>query len=107
MFNVLKSFQYYKMHGWYMTMTKTKRSDPEFKSLNDKHIHNTHSALGYGLDDRGSGVRFSAGDGYFSIYHRCVKNGSGAHQASYPVGTRVSFPWGKAAGAWSRSFTSI
>jgi hypothetical protein len=26
---------------------------------------------------------------------------SGAHQASYPVGTGVSFPGGKAAGAWS------
>jgi hypothetical protein len=33
-------------------------------------------ALGYGLDDRGSRVRFPAGAGNFSLHHR-VKNGSG------------------------------
>jgi hypothetical protein len=48
-------------------------------------------ALGYGLDDRGSGVRFPAGAGKFSLHHR-VQNGSGAHTASYPVNTRVCFP---------------
>jgi hypothetical protein len=32
---------------------------------------------------------------------------SGAHPASYPMGTRVSFPGGKAAGAWSWPLTSI
>jgi hypothetical protein len=55
-------------------------------------------ALGYGLDDRGSRVRLPAGAGNFSLYHR-VQNGSGAHPASYPVGTRGSFPGGEAAGA--------
>jgi hypothetical protein len=55
-------------------------------------------ALGYGLDDRGSGVRFPAGAGSFSLNHR-VQNGSGAHPASYPMGTRGPFPGGKAAGA--------
>jgi hypothetical protein len=54
-------------------------------------------ALGYGLDDRGSRVRFPAGAGHFSLHHR-VQNGSGAHPASYAVGTRDSFPGGKAAG---------
>jgi hypothetical protein len=54
-------------------------------------------ALGYGLDDRGSRVRFPAGAGNFSFHHR-VQNGSGAHPASYPMGTRGSFPGGKAAG---------
>jgi hypothetical protein len=44
-------------------------------------------ALGYGLDDRGSRVRFTAGAGNFSLHHR-VQNGSGAHPASYPMGTR-------------------
>jgi hypothetical protein len=39
-------------------------------------------ALGYGLDDRGSRVRFSAGAGNFSLHHH-VQNGSGAHPASY------------------------
>jgi hypothetical protein len=41
-------------------------------------------ALGYGLDDRSSTVRFPAGTGNFSLRHR-VQNGSGAHQASYPM----------------------
>jgi hypothetical protein len=48
-------------------------------------------ALGYGLDDRGSRVRFPAGTGNFSLHYR-VQNGSEAHPASYPMGTRGSFP---------------
>jgi hypothetical protein len=66
-------------------------------------IMNTHFksrdsiALGYGLDYRGSRVRFPAGAGNFSL-HR-VQNGSGAHPASCPMGTRGSFLGGKAAGA--------
>jgi hypothetical protein len=56
------------------------------------------TALGYGLDDRGSRVRFPAGAGNVSLHYR-VQNGSGAHPASYPMGTRGSFPGGKAAGA--------
>jgi hypothetical protein len=55
-------------------------------------------ALGYGLDDRGSRVRFPARSGNFYLHHR-VQNGSGAHSASYPMGTRGSFPGVKAAGA--------
>jgi hypothetical protein len=55
-------------------------------------------ALGYGLDGRGSGVRFPSGAGNFSLHHRVQKD-SGAHPASYPMGTRSSFPGGKAAGA--------
>jgi hypothetical protein len=46
----------------------------------------------------GSRVRFPAGAGNVSLHHR-VQNGSGAHPASYPVGTGGSFPGGKAAGA--------
>jgi hypothetical protein len=45
--------------------------------------------LGYGLDDRSSRVRFPAGGWNFSLHHR-VQNGSGAHQASYPMDTRGS-----------------
>jgi len=41
--------------------------------------------LGYGLDDQGSG----------------------AHPASYPVGTGGPFHWGKAAGVWSWPLTFI
>jgi hypothetical protein len=55
-------------------------------------------ALGYGLDDRGSRVLFPEGARHFSLHHR-FQNGSGAHPASYPMGTRVSFLGGKAAGA--------
>jgi hypothetical protein len=47
-------------------------------------------ALGYGLDDRGSRVRFPAVARNFSL---------GAHSASYAMGTRGSFPGGKAAEA--------
>jgi hypothetical protein len=55
-------------------------------------------ALGYGLDDRGSRVRFPVRAGNFSLHHR-VQKGSGAHPASYPMGTRGSFLGGKAVGA--------
>jgi hypothetical protein len=40
----------------------------------------------YGLDGRMIGVRIPAGFGNFSLGHR-VQTGSGAHPASYPVGT--------------------
>jgi hypothetical protein len=50
------------------------------------------------LYDRGSRVRFPAGAGNFFLHHR-VQNGSGADPASYPMGARISFPGGKAAGA--------
>jgi hypothetical protein len=62
--------------------------------------------LGYRLDDRGSRVRVPAGAGNFSLRHR-VQNDSGAHPASYPRGTRGSFPGGKMAGAWSWPLASI
>jgi hypothetical protein len=55
-------------------------------------------ALGYGLDDWGSRVQFPVGVGNLSL-HRYVQNSSGAHPASYPMGTRGSFPRGQAAGA--------
>jgi hypothetical protein len=55
-------------------------------------------ALGYVLDDQGSRVRFPAGAGNFSL-HRLVQTGTGAHPASYLMGTGGSFPGGKAAGA--------
>jgi hypothetical protein len=55
-------------------------------------------ALCYGLDDRGSTFRFPAGGGNFSLHHR-VQTCSGVHPASYPMGTKGSFPGGKAAGA--------
>jgi hypothetical protein len=52
------------------------------------------------------GGRFSAGPGKFTLHHR-DQTGSGAHPASYPVGTRGSFSGSKAAGAWIWLTTSI
>jgi hypothetical protein len=50
--------------------------------------------LGYGLDDRGSRVRFSAGAGNFSLHHRLQK-ASGAHPTSSARGPGGGvFPWG-------------
>jgi hypothetical protein len=51
--------------------------------------------LGYELDYRGSRIRLPAGAGNFFLHHR-VQNSSGAHSASYPMGTGGSFPGGKA-----------
>jgi hypothetical protein len=52
------------------------------------------------------GVRFPAVAGNFSLHYR-VQNGSGAHPASYPMGTRGSFPGSKAVGPRSWPLTSI
>jgi hypothetical protein len=48
---------------------------------------------GYGLHDWMIGVRVPAGAGNFCLPHH-VQTGSGAHPASYPMGTAGSFPWG-------------
>jgi len=56
--------------------------------------------------DRGSRVRFPKGAGNSSLHHR-VQNGSEAHLASHPMGTRGSFPGGKVAGTWSWPLTSV
>jgi hypothetical protein len=49
----------------------------------------------YGLDDRAIEVRSPTG-AEDSSSSPCVQNGSGAHPASYPMGTGGSFPGGKA-----------
>jgi hypothetical protein len=48
----------------------------------------------YGLDDRAMKVRSATGAEDFSS-NPCVQTGSGAHPASYPMGTGRSFPRGK------------
>jgi hypothetical protein len=68
-----------------------------FMSCHQSRESSVGIALGYGLDGRGSRVRFPAGARNFSLHHR-VQNGSGAHPASYPMGTRGSFRGSKAAG---------
>jgi hypothetical protein len=49
----------------------------------------------YGLDDRVIGVRSPAETKDFSSI-LCVQTGSGAHPASYPIGTEGPFHGGKA-----------
>jgi hypothetical protein len=49
----------------------------------------------YGLDDKAIEVRFPTGVEDFSS-SPCVQTGSGAHPASYPMGTGGSFPGSKA-----------
>jgi len=53
--------------------------------------------LGYGMDDSGL---ISGKDMDFFLFTTSPRPGSGVHPA-YPMGTRVSFPKGKAAGAWT------
>jgi hypothetical protein len=87
-FGIIHAVSYYKylsVVAFYSTTTRSRDSSVGI-------------ALGYGLNDRGSRVRFPAGAGNFSLHHR-VQNGSGAHPASYPMGTRGSLPGDKAAGA--------
>jgi hypothetical protein len=88
-----------------MTAKPEKTLFPSFKGkykvvpvLNKVPLHEDSSLSGYGMNDRDSRVRFPAGAGNFSLHHR-VQNGSGTHSASYPMGTRGSFPGSKAAGA--------
>jgi hypothetical protein len=66
------------------------------------HYKSPDSSVGiatdHGLDDRMIGVRIPVWAGNFSLRHR-VQTGSGAHPASYPMGTGGSFRGGKAARA--------
>jgi hypothetical protein len=74
-----------------------------FNYARDSRDSSVGTALGYGMDDRGSRFRFSAGDGNFSLHHR-VQNGYGTHPASYPMGTRGSFPGNKVAWIWPLTY---
>jgi hypothetical protein len=73
------------------------------------HVRSRDSSVGtatsYGLDDRKIGDRFPVGAGNFSLRHH-VQTRSGAHPASYPLGTGGSLAGGKAAGARSWPLTS-
>jgi hypothetical protein len=50
-------------------------------------------------------VWFMAQTGIFPLCH-CVQSGSGVHPASFPMGTRCSFPGDKVAGAWNWPLTT-
>jgi hypothetical protein len=91
--------------------------DTEVLFLTIFFIRGRDSAVGietsYGLDDRGVGVQVPVGSRIFStsvgivrlltktteFVFVFVQTGSGAHPASYPMGTGDSFPGGKVAGA--------
>jgi hypothetical protein len=66
----------------------------------------TLSRYSAGLRAGRSGFDSRQGAGNFSLRHR-VQTSSGAHPASYPMGTRGCFPGGKEAEAWSWPLTSI
>jgi hypothetical protein len=84
------------------------RQVSEMKTCSCQEFNCNHPsyALSYGLDDRGSRVRFPVGAGNFPLHHH-MQNSSGAHPAFYPIGTWGSFPGFKAAEAWSWLLTSI
>jgi hypothetical protein len=77
----------FNCQSWFTDIVKTLLDEPNGVKSRDSSVG---IALDYGLDDRGSRVRFPAGVGNFSLHHR-VQNGSWAHPASYPVGTRGCF----------------
>jgi hypothetical protein len=79
--------------------TDMRRRNSRGKSTRAPHFPDSAVgiATGYGLDDRGVGVRVPVGQ-EFSLHH-VLQTGSGARPASYPMGTGDSFPGGKAAGA--------
>jgi hypothetical protein len=63
--------------------------------LNKASLVQSAYRLGYGLDD-GASIPGKGNDGIFSLRHR-VQTSSGAHQASYPMGTGALTPGGNVA----------
>jgi hypothetical protein len=59
---------------------------------------------GYGMDDRGVGVRLPVGSSNFSFPRRSDR--LWAHPTFYPMIIGDSFPCGKPAGAWGWPLTS-
>jgi hypothetical protein len=91
-----------RKHEWKRLFGRTRRRCEDIRmdvrEVGESRDSSVGIALGYGLDDRGSRVRFPARAENFSLHHR-IQNSSGAHPASYPMGTRGSFLGGKVAGA--------
>jgi hypothetical protein len=83
------------------TVTRLRAGRPGFDILEGRDLFlfaTVFKSAGLRAGDRDFRVRFPAGAGNFSLHHR-VQNGSGAHPASYPMGTRGSLLGGKAARA--------
>jgi hypothetical protein len=113
-----ETFEYTLVNGLLVTRPVQKQLQEEAKDFIYifEYLHNDELTAGFfffrnnyytsslrsTLNFRGTAVhlcpvRFPAGAGNFSLHHR-VQNGSGAHSASYPMGTRGSFPGDKAVG---------
>jgi hypothetical protein len=103
---VVGNLKNYEVVGWSVVACCSYIVSCKFIAWFRSYWGEVSTALGYGLDDKGSRVQFPAGAGNFSLHHR-VQNGSGAHPATYSMGTGGSLPGGKAAGAWSWPLTSI
>jgi hypothetical protein len=66
-----------------------------YKCASISRVNSGSIVSDYGLDDQAIGVRSPAGAKDFSC-NLCVQTGTGAHPASYPMGTVGPFPAGKA-----------
>jgi hypothetical protein len=107
--NVSHTFIIYVCHSHVFHVHIFSSADLTLQTDNTKGsavITQSVQRLRHGLDDWGSRVRVPEEAGNFFLHHR-IQNGSGAHTASYPMGTGGAFPGGKAAGAWSWPLTSI
>jgi hypothetical protein len=75
----LSKFAKNRVVVWRLGQNRNSRRSPKCSKNRDSSVG---IALGYGLEDRGFRVPFSAGAGNFSLRHRS-QNLSGAHPASY------------------------
>jgi hypothetical protein len=77
--------------------------EPIYNEMCNREIRNrdisVSIATGYALDARGKGSEFEFRYGQEYSFLHVVQIGSGAHPASYPMGTGGSFPGSKAARA--------
>jgi hypothetical protein len=79
-----------QLHSWWTCRHIVQFSNAEVNIVMLSQYSHGLRAGGPGFDSRQ--------DQYFSLLHS-VQTGSGAHPASYPMGTGCSFPGGKATGA--------
>jgi hypothetical protein len=98
--SVLPEFdQYLAICSFSASVITSKESGLGTNSLAKSWVSSFSIATDYGLDYQMIRVQFPVGAGNFSLQHH-VQTSSRTHPASYPMGTRSSFPGSKAAGAW-------
>jgi hypothetical protein len=101
--------QFTRLWDTTFTLHSTSTNDARYRKAISSSIKGAGGAViaqwySAGLRSGWSGVRVPAVCGNFPLHYR-VQSGSGAQPASYPMGTRGSFPGGKATGAWSWPLT--